>query len=70
LDAAKSPKDIDITSPDGHENGQTAACLCNLEKDRLTICIPYFTKDPTARPKEFKADDGAMLLVLERVSSK
>lgn len=73
LDPSKSPKSIDITSLDGHEKGQTAACIYKLEKDRLTICVPYFPPaDPSKRPTEFKAgaDDGMMPLVLERVPKK
>jgi uncharacterized protein (TIGR03067 family) len=72
LDASKSPKQIDITSLDGAEKDQTAACIYKLEKDRLTLCIPYFAKDPTVRPTEFKAgaDDGIMLMTLERVKQK
>ena len=46
LDPAKTPKEIDITSLDGQEKDTTAACIYKLEKDRLTICMPYFTKDP------------------------
>jgi len=71
LDFSKSPKHIDISSLDGEEKNQTAACIYKLEKDRLTICMPYF-KDPTVRPKEFKggADDGNMLITLERVKAK
>ena len=45
LDPAKSPKEIDITSLDGQEKGKTAACIYKLEKDRLTICIPYFVEE-------------------------
>ena len=72
VDPTKSPKEIDITSLDGQEKDQTAACIYKLDKDRLTICIPYFTKDPSIRPKEFKAgaDDGIMLITLERVKAK
>jgi RNA polymerase sigma-70 factor (ECF subfamily) len=72
LDPKKSPKEMDLTSLDGQEKGQTAACIYKLEKDKLTLCIPYFVKDPTIRPKEFKAgeDDGIMVLVLERVKGK
>lgn len=72
LDPAKTPKEIDITSLDGREKDTTAACIYKLEKDRLTICIPYFTKDPSKRPTEFKAgaDDGLMLFTLERVKGK
>ena len=73
LDPSKSPKVIDITSLDGHEKGKTAACIYKLEKDRLTICIPYFPPaDPSKRPTKFQsgADDGMMLLVLERVPKK
>jgi len=72
LDPSKSPKEIDITSLDGQEKDQTAACIYKLDKDRLTICMPYFSKDPTQRPTEFKAgaDDGLMLITLERVKAK
>ena len=72
LDPSKTPKEIDITSLDGQEKDTTAACIYKLEKDRLTICMPYFTKDPSKRPTEFKsgADDGLMLLTLERVKDK
>ena len=54
LDPARSPKEIDITSLDGEEKDQTAACIYSLEKDRLTICIPYFTKDPSARGQQLR----------------
>jgi uncharacterized protein (TIGR03067 family) len=72
LNEGKTPKQMDITSLDGQENGTTAACIYQLEKDRLTICMPYFTKDPSQRPTEFKAgaDDGLMLITLERVKAK
>ena len=72
LDPARTPKEIDITSLDGQEKGQTTAAIYKLEKDRLTICLPYFVKNPGDRPKEFKAgaDDGVMLIVLERVKPK
>jgi RNA polymerase sigma-70 factor (ECF subfamily) len=72
LDPSKSPKEIDITSLDGQEKDQTAACIYKLDGDRLTICMPYFTKDPSVRPKEFKAgaNDGIMLITLERVKAK
>jgi uncharacterized protein (TIGR03067 family) len=72
LDPAKTPKELDLTSLDGQEKDTTAACIYKLDKDRLTLCIPYFTKDPTVRPKEFKsgADDGLMLLTLDRVKAK
>jgi uncharacterized protein (TIGR03067 family) len=71
IDPSKSPKEIDITSLDGQEKDQIAAGIYKFEKDRLIICIPNF-KDPTVRPKEFKAgaDDGVLLVVLERVPSK
>jgi uncharacterized protein (TIGR03067 family) len=71
LDPSKSPKEIDLTSHDGVESGQTAAAIYKLEGDRLTICLPYWTNDPTTRPREFRADDDVLMLyVLERVKSK
>jgi len=72
VNSAKSPKEIDITSLDGQEKDKTSACIYKLDKDRLTICIPYFTENPSVRPTEFKAraNDGIMLITLERVKSK
>ncbi len=72
LDSSKSPKQIDITSLDGVEKDQIAACIYKLEKDQLTICMPYFSKDTTVRPTEFKSgeDDGIMLVTLEHVKQK
>jgi RNA polymerase sigma-70 factor (ECF subfamily) len=72
LDPARTPKEIDITSLDGQEKDTTAACIYKLEGDRLTICMPYFTEDLSKRPAEFKAgaDDGLMLITLEKVKAK
>jgi RNA polymerase sigma-70 factor (ECF subfamily) len=72
LDPTKTPKEIDLTSLDGQEKDQTAACIYKLDGDRLTICLPYFVKDPSVRPKEFKAGAGSglMLLTLERMKAK
>lgn len=72
LDPAKAPKRIDLTSLDGQEKGVTAACIYELDGDRLTICMPYFVPDPSVRPAEFKAGAGSgrMLLTLERVKAK
>ena len=74
LDAGQSPKAIDITALDGKENGMTWACIYTFDKDRLKICMPNFLNrvDPSKRPKEFrtKADDGLMLVVLERMNAK
>ncbi|MDB5310216.1 MAG: hypothetical protein JWO38_4418 [Gemmataceae bacterium] len=71
LNPAKSPKQIDITSLDGQETGQTAACIYVLGKDQLTICMPFLI-DPTLRPSEFKstADNGLMVIVLVKLPAK
>lgn len=67
VDPSKKPKEIDITSLDGQEKDTTAACIYQLDKNKLTICMPCW-KDYSVRPKDFKAgaDDGLMLIVLER----
>jgi len=72
FDSAKSPKQLDLTSHDGQENGQTAAAIYKLEDGRLTICMPYFTTDPSTRPTEFKTKPGdtLMILVFERAAAK
>jgi RNA polymerase sigma-70 factor (ECF subfamily) len=68
LDTTKTPKQIDLTSHDGQEKGQTAAAIYKLEDDRLTICMPYFTADPSTRPTQFTtvAGDTLMITVFER----
>lgn len=72
LDSTKSPKQLDLTSHDGNEKGQTAAAIYKLDKDRLTICMPYFTADPSTRPAEFKTvlGDTLMILVFQRAPAK
>jgi uncharacterized protein (TIGR03067 family) len=72
LDPSKTPKELDLTSLDGQEKDTTAACIYKLDGDRLTICMPYFAKDRSVRPKEFKVDasGNVMLLTLERVKGK
>jgi len=72
LDSAKSPKEIDLTHHDGAEKDRTTAAIYRLDGDRLTICMPYFTDDLSLRPTEFKAtaDDGRMLITLERAKPK
>lgn len=72
VDPAKNPRHIDITSLDGQEKGTTAAGIYQLVKDRLTICMPYFTNDISKRPTELKVngDDGLILITLERIKPK
>jgi uncharacterized protein (TIGR03067 family) len=78
LDPGKSPKEIDITSPDMFPKEiQTVAGIYTLVKgrsgSRLWPCTPDDTKKvPGRRPKEFKtrAGDGVMVMVLERVNPK
>lgn len=72
VDPGKTPKEIDITSLDGQEKDTTTAAIYKLEKDRLTICMPYFSNDRSKRPTEFKvgADDGHMVIALERIRAK
>jgi RNA polymerase sigma-70 factor (ECF subfamily) len=72
LDATKLPKQIDLTSHDGQEKGQTAAAIYKLENDRLTICMPYYTADTSTRPAEFKTAPGdtLMTVVFERLPAK
>ena len=70
LNPAKSPKEIDLTSHDGVETGQIHLGIYKLEKNQLTICMPFFATG--ARPTEFKrdADNGMTLMVFERVNPK
>ncbi len=78
LDPGKSPKEIDISSPDMlPKEIQTQACIYSLVKSqsgsRLILCMPDDPKrDPSKRPTEFKtrAGDGFVVMVLERVNPK
>jgi RNA polymerase sigma-70 factor (ECF subfamily) len=67
LGASASPKEIDLTSLDGRERGETTSCIYKLEGGRLTICFPPADR-PRARPKEFRsaAGSGTVVFVLER----
>jgi RNA polymerase sigma factor (sigma-70 family) len=71
LDTTKSPKEINLTSLDGREKGETAACIYKFEDGRLTVCLAS-AEQPNTRPKEFKtaAGDGIILITLERVTGK
>ena len=71
LDAAKTPKTIDVIPLEGSDKGKTAAGIYSLKKGRLTVCINIFGKDPSVRPTEFKTkeNDGVILVTLEREKS-
>jgi RNA polymerase sigma factor (sigma-70 family) len=68
LDAAKSPKQIDLVDRDGTSKDNASAGIYALEKDRLILCLP---RVGTTRPKDFKTrmGDGMLLLVLERAGA-
>lgn len=57
IDTINSPKTMDLSSLDGREKGQAAACIYKLEPERFTICMPYFTDNPNQRPRDFKTTD-------------
>jgi uncharacterized protein (TIGR03067 family) len=62
VDPTKSPRTIDFTGPSS--TGEvTSPGVYKLEGDSLTVCIAGRGKD---RPKEFKSEDGSMLLVYKR----
>lgn len=51
LDSSKSPKQIDVTIPDGPSKGKQFAGIYKIEGDTVTICRP---RDPGgARPTAF-----------------
>jgi uncharacterized protein (TIGR03067 family) len=67
LDAAKTPKTIDLTPLDGPRRADRARHLLSGQW-ALRLCVNIFGKDPTRRPTEFKTQegDGAVLVTLER----
>ena len=67
LDAAKSPKQLDLTADlDGNE--QTWPGIYKIEGDTFTFCR---SAGPGGeRPKEFKGGEGVGLLVFKRAEKK
>jgi uncharacterized protein (TIGR03067 family) len=65
IDAAKSPKSIDLTPPEGPDKGKTEPGIYKIEGDRLTLCVNDAGKD---RPAAFATKDGTKisLFVLKR----
>lgn len=65
VNAAKSPKELDITPTDGSEADKTLKAIYKFEGDDLVICIAPAGKD---RPKDFasKEDSQQILEVWKR----
>jgi RNA polymerase sigma factor (sigma-70 family) len=72
LKPGASPKEIDLTPLTGPEDfkGKTAPGIYKLTDDTLTMCGAKFDQRDKGRPKEFKADDGVSLIVLERIKDE
>ena len=54
---------IDLTPQDGLEKGKTFPGIYKLEKGELTLAY----SEKGERPKEFKSDNGVVLLRLEKI---
>lgn len=67
FDPSRHAGNLEMTSLDGREAGQTVACLFKLDQDRLTICVPADPAD--ARPRDYTthAGDGRTIFILEPV---
>jgi uncharacterized protein (TIGR03067 family) len=72
LNPKKSPKQIDITFPDGLGGGKTFQGIYKLDKGTLTVSLRNDVKAAQGRPKDFvfRGDAGLTLLILKRVSDK
>lgn len=68
LDAAKTPKTIDLIVQEGDDKGKVAPGIYGFDNGQLRLCINIFG-DPSYRPSDFKTQDkdGAGFAVLERV---
>ncbi len=66
IDPTKTPMEIDLTSLDGAEKGQTQLGIFSMEEGRWKLCVPF---SGGGRPTTFKTkvDDGLMVIELERV---
>lgn len=65
LDAAKTPRAMDITGTDGPNQGRTILAIYEVGKDELKVCYDLTGKD---RPTEFKAppDSKRFLVTYKR----
>lgn len=70
LDAAASPRAIDLTVQTGEAKGKTLQGIYQLEGDTLTVCVSEPGKKD--RPKEFRSAEGSShtLLVFQRTRPK
>ena len=65
LDAAKTPRLMDVTGTDGVNKGKTYLCIYELKDGKLTIC--YGLEDKV-RPAKFESakDSKTMLVVYKK----
>ncbi len=63
LDAAKTPRTLDIDLTDGPEKGKKKLAIYAFEKDQLKICVAAVG---APRPTEFKAGKGVNLETWQR----
>jgi len=64
LDAAQTPKALDITGTDGPNKGKTVLAIYELSGDALKVC---YALTGIKRPAEFKSKgDAALLLITYR----
>jgi uncharacterized protein (TIGR03067 family) len=69
VDPATKPKQMDVKSVEGQNQGKTLLAIYELEGDDLKICLVDSDKD---RPADFTADkdSGRILYVYKRAKSK
>ena len=70
LGTSETLNTIDVIPIDGQDKGTIHAGIYSLKKERLTLCLNIFGKDPALRPTEFKtrAGDGVGFAILERAN--
>jgi uncharacterized protein (TIGR03067 family) len=61
IDAAKKPKEMDISGTDGPNKGKSFPAIYELDGDTLKICYDLSGKE---RPKEFKSELGTMTFLV------
>ena len=65
IDPTKSPKAINVYYPDAMKFGAHGKGIYELEKDKLTICLPLSFE--AERPTRFSSKDGHELYVMRRM---
>ena len=61
LDAAKTPRQIDVATDEGESKGKTMTGIYEIKGDTMRVCLAQSGKD---RPTEFRTKEGSMQVLI------